>query len=147
MHSMMAAWKDFLLFSVISYTKRLRKMLQTYVNIQNVDIFFLGYWEKRYKLVWTYKMLTFSLFKHLFIYLFMRQGAGVEPMLGKRGNGILCSGVSGSCEPLMWMQAVILKFSEKQQALLTNISLNHIFHFDSLFQSSYFAIGEFLLLT
>lgn len=93
-------------------------------------------------------MLEFSLFKHLFIYLFMRQGAGVEPMLGKRGIGILCSGVSGSCEPLMWMQAVILKFSEKQQALLTtNFSLNHIFHFDSLFQSSYFAIGEFLLLT
>lgn len=91
MHSMMAAWKDFLLFPVISYTKRLRKKLQTYVNIQNVGIFFLGYWEKRYKLVWTYKML--------FIYLFMRQGAGVESMLGKRGIGILCSGVSGSCEP------------------------------------------------
>lgn len=42
MHSMVAVWKDFLLFPVISYTKRLRKELQTYVNIQNVGIFFLG---------------------------------------------------------------------------------------------------------
>lgn len=50
--------------------------------------------------------------------------------------------------PLMWTEGVILKFSGKQQALLTaDFSLNHIFHFDSLFQSSYFAIVEFLLLT
>lgn len=47
----------------------------------------------------TYKMSEFSLFKYLFVYLFMRQGAGAEPLLGKRGIGILCSGVSGSCEP------------------------------------------------
>lgn len=29
----------------------------------------------------------------------MRQSAGVEAMLGKRGIRILCSGVTGSCEP------------------------------------------------
>lgn len=78
----------------------------------------------------------------------MRQSAGVEAMLGKRGILIFCSGVTGSCEPSDVDRGSHTKFSGKQQALLTtDFSLNHIFHFDSLFQSSYFAIVEYLLLT